>query len=156
MQFSNNRQSFGLFGNSSVVSNPQKKFDKLIEKVFTSDFIDPLFNRNIDSLIINIDNKKIFKDETIITNKEFRKLPSAKLAEGAIQGIYKLIETYNKYKSLEENYESMLLENSKKDYTKINTALNVNIDISVKYLIYLEKYGLPEDGIFDEEKLEDI
>ena len=48
-----------------------------------------------------------------------------------------------------------MLEDEKKQaiHGDINTAIDVNVSFSMEYLYYIEKYGIPLDGIFDPVKL---
>ena len=50
--------------------------------------------------------------------------------------------------------EYLIKINSSKNI--IQEFLYVETDISIKYLLYIEKYGIPLDGIFDSEKLKTI
>ena len=54
----------------------------------------------------------------------------------------------------EKNNEYLIKINSSKNI--IQEFLYVETDISIKYLLYIEKYGIPLDGIFDSEKLKTI
>jgi hypothetical protein len=48
-----------------------------------------------------------------------------------------------------------MLEDEKKQAINgdINTNIDVNVSFSMEYLYYIEKYGIPLDGIFDPVKL---
>ena len=51
-------------------------------------------------------------------------------------------------------YIKMLEENKKQAINgDIHTEIDVNVSFSMEYLYYIEKYGIPEDGIFDPTKL---
>ena len=111
----------------------QQMFDDLILDRFLKDIIIPLQNR--DNSYVN--------------------LPSSKLAYGLIISLNELLLQFNKNSILiEKNNEYLVKINSTKNIVQEFVYLEANI--SINYLLYIEKYGIPLDGIFDEDKLNTI
>merc|ERR1711990_38838 len=70
-------------------------------------------------------------------------------------------ETKEEYESILSNKEN-LIEYFNSNYTRGFSDLNVSREITVQpivrreYSIYIERYGIPESGIFDSEKMSSI
>jgi hypothetical protein len=133
----------------------QKMFDDLILNRFLKDIIIPLQNRDYSTIRLNISNNKIPEDQKMLLNNSYINLPSSKLAYGLIISLNELLLQFDK--------NSILIEKNNEYLVKINSTKNIiqefvylEADISIKYLLYIEKYGIPLDGIFDEDKLNTI
>jgi len=135
--------------------NYQNEFDKIIKTRYLDDFIIPLKNKNFDLIIKNIENKRIIEDENILFNYKFSKLPSAQLAYSTIITISNILQEMNKNDFLTKLNNDYLITSNKSNQ-KITTVLTADSDISSQYLFYIEKYGIPEDGIFEEDKLNEF
>ena len=133
----------------------QQMFDDLILDRFLKDIIIPLQNRDYSTINLNISNNKIPEDQKMLLNNSYVNLPSSKLAYGLIISLNELLLQFNKNSILiEKNNEYLVKINSTKNIVQEFVYLEANI--SINYLLYIEKYGIPLDGIFDEDKLNTI
>jgi hypothetical protein len=141
----------GLF----KINPPQVMFNALILERFLQDIIIPLSNKDYSTIRLNISNNIIPEDQKLLLNDSYVNLPSNKLAYALIVALNDLLLQYEKNAILtEKNNEYLVKINSSKNV--VQEYLYVETDISVKYLLYIEKYGVPLDGIFDGEKLQNI
>lgn len=136
-------------------NSAQKMFDDLILDRFLKHIIIPLQNRDYSTINLNISNNKIPEDQKMLLNNSYVNLPSSKLAYGLIIALNELLLQFDKNSILiEKNNEYLIKINSTKNI--IQEFVYLEADISIKYLLYIEKYGIPLDGIFDEDKLNTI
>ena len=63
------------------------------------------------------------------------------------------LERYNhieiEYKSLNAYIKTLEEKQPSAINTNINTAVNVSVSFAMEYLLYIQKYGSPKDGVFD-------
>ena len=137
------------------INTPQVRFNALILERFLKDIIIPLTNKDFSTIRLNISNNIIPEDQKLLLNDSYVNLPSNKLAYALIIALNELLLQFEKNAILtEKNNEYLIKINSSKNI--IQEFLYVETDISIKYLLYIEKYGIPLDGIFDSEKLKTI
>lgn len=91
--------------------------------------------------------EKISKDKNILSN----------ITISAIDIIKKDLEIIISYeKQIFELRNKFENKNNDTIVTNINYNTDVNVVFDIKYIIYLKKYGAPENGIFDEDLLKNI
>ena len=108
-----------------------------------------------DDIKLFISNGEFYNIINLI--KKFISLPQAKIALESVLLIKKSFDQndeINYYKNI--RYLEILKNNEKQKSKNINVDIVVDTIISSKYVIYISKYGFPDNGIFDEELLEII
>lgn len=108
------------------------------------------------SLLINMSDL-----ETTLTNLEKEKSKLSAESESFYQTINKFFNNNNISYSYVDNMIKMiniLLTNIKKKNPNVGLQIEQKILVGLKeaYLLYMEKYGIPEDGVFDEVKLKEF
>ena len=133
-----------------------KKNRHVLEK-YHKEYTIPFYNKDMETL-----HKKMHCDNYTKIVKEFKPFLSNKksatylinnIALMSLAGIERGLNIETENISLKAYIK--MLEDEKKQaiHGDINTAIDVNVSFSMEYLYYIEKYGIPIDGIFDPVKL---
>lgn len=104
---------------------------------------DIYFNSIIDMLINNITMVQKTKNIQIKLNEAENKIITLEEKASILDNMEKLKEYINQLKS-----DSILIETE--------ATLNKSATIKQEYIIYINKYGMPQDAIFDMKKLAEI
>ena len=147
-------KSKSMFLNSaSQVCKNQIKLNSLIQNIYVPKLLIPLSQNNIPQLENNIN--QLYKFSIGLNNYKFKNLQSTKLIYSILNATSEIINITMKNTYL--NYENNRYEleaNKQKQHLVASSQTTAVIDYS--YLIYIEQYGIPFDGIFDESKLNEI
>ena len=139
-----------------IKSKGQMIFDEIIVKM--KYVITPLKNKDLTTLFSNLKKGKIDETQKFLLDKDLVNLPSTKVAYGLLIAVNDLLLEYDKNSILTQNNNELLLKKSseKSSLGIIENVVTLETNISMKYLMYMEKYGIPDNGIFDEEKLNEF
>ena len=147
-------KSKSMFLNSASQGDKnQIKLNSLIQNIYVPKLLIPLSQNNIPQLENNIN--QLYKFSIGLNNYKFKNLQSTKLIYSILNATSEIINITMKNTYL--NYENNRYEleaNKQKQHLVASSQTTAVIDYS--YLIYIEEYGIPFDGIFDESKLNEI
>ena len=152
MRRGNNNTNKNMYGRT--LNSRADVFNKIILKNLLPNLIN-LKNDKYDDIKLFINNGEFYNIINII--KKFIVLPQAKLALESVLLIKKGFDQndeINYYKNI--RYLEVLNNIEKQKNKNINVDIVVDTIISTKYVIYISKYGFPDDGIFDESLLDII
>lgn len=115
----------------------------------------PFYNKDSESI-----QRKIQSNQYSALIREFKPFLSKKgvktineIALLSLAGMERGMNIEVENKSL-KSYIKMLEEEKKPAiYGDIKTSIDVNVSFAIEYLYYIQKYGVPQDGIFDPVKL---
>jgi hypothetical protein len=134
----------------------QHKNMKLLVQ-YQKQYSEPFANKNYDLI-----EKQIQSNAFIQMIKEFKPFLAKKkttaytlneIAMSSLTGIERGLIIENENVALKA-YIRQLEENKKQAlYGNIQTKIDVDVTFSIEYLYYIQKYGVPQDGIFDPMKL---
>lgn len=138
-------------------SNGINKKNKNILTKLHNEYTIPFHQKNIEQIgkkMQHGDNIKMIRDlKPFILRKKSSTYFINNIALMALAGIERSMNIEIENKSL-RSYIKMLEDEKKQAINgEINTAIDVNVSFSMEYLYYIEKYGIPTDGIFDPVKL---
>lgn len=158
MKIGTMKKTFKIFGlKQQEINNDQQELNGLIENIFIPRLSVPLYNNNISLLKNNI--RIVQNDVMNLNNYKFKNLQSTKLIYTIVSAVNKIINFTNINASLENSNSTLL--NTLNSYTSqttssITSIAKTNASINQEYLIYIQRFGIPSDGIFDTIKLNDI
>jgi hypothetical protein len=137
-------------------SGINKKNKNILTKLH-NEYTIPYYQKNTETIgrqIQTLNHTKIIRDlKPFLSKKKSHSYFVNNIALMSLTGIERgmIIEMENT--SL-KGYIKMLEEDKKQAINgDINTEIDVNVSFSMEYLYYIEKYGVPIDGIFDPVKL---
>ena len=144
--------------------NILKQLDFFIKHKIIPDFVSPYNHKQYAEINKNIHNGLFDKYLCIADNKKYKKTYVATIVKETLHLIQShiLCDTENeelKQKIIALNKKIAELEsrhNNKKSLLNIKTELKVDITIDEVYIIYIDIYGLPDDGVFEPHKLDHI
>jgi len=144
--------------------NILKQLDFFVKHKVIPDFVSPYNHKNYHKINKNIDNGLFEKYLYIVDNKKYKNTALATIVKETLKLIKKNITYDIEIDSLNKtifqiNEKLVYLEkhcNDKNVNLNIKTELSVAVSIDKVYVIYIQKYGLPDDGIFDDAKLRHI
>lgn len=138
---------------ASQVSKNQTKLNLMIQKIYTPELLNPLSQNNISQLQDNINN--LYNISIGLNNYKFKNLQSTKLIYSILNATNTIINitAKNTYLNYENNRYELELNKNK---CHLVAASQTDAVIDYSYLIYIEEYGIPLDGIFDKHKLNEI
>ena len=148
-----NKSKLMFLNSASQVCKNQIKLNSLIQNIYVPKLLIPLSQNNIPQLENNIN--QLYKFSIGLNNYKFKNLQSTKLIYSILNATSEIINITMKNTYL--NYENNRYEleaNKQKQHLVASSQTTAVIDYS--YLIYIEQYGIPFDGIFDESKLNEI
>jgi hypothetical protein len=152
MKRSNNNNNISMHG--KILNSKPDIFNQIILKKILPNLINLKYDK-YDDINLFINNGEFYNIINLI--KKFISLPQAKLALESVLLIKKSFnqnDEINYYKNI--RYLEILKNIEKQKSKNINVDIVVDTIISSKYVIYISKYGFPDNGIFDEELLEII
>jgi hypothetical protein len=153
MKKSKNKSKPLFFNDSSQVCKNQKKIDLMIQQIYTPQLLIPLSQNNVSQLQNNINN--LYSVSIGLNNYKFKNLQSTKLIYSILNATNTIINLTGKNTHL--NYENNRYELELNKYKReLVAASQTDAVIDYSYLIYIEEYGIPIDGIFDKTKLNEI
>ena len=158
MKIGTMKKTLRLFAlNQEEINNNQQEMNSLIKNIFIPKLSLPLQNNNIALLKNNI--RVVENDVINLNNYKFKNLQSTKLIYTIVNAVNKIINFTNINTSLENSNSNLL--NTLNTYTSQSTAsitsiTKTNASIEQAYLIYIQRFGIPSNGIFDPTKLNDI
>jgi hypothetical protein len=133
-----------------------KKNKNVLTKLH-NEYTVPFYQKNTESItkqIQSMDHTKIIRDfKPFLLKKKSHAYLVNTIALMSLTSIERGITIEIENTSLKA-YIKMLEEDKKQAINgNINTEIDVNVSFSMEYLYYIEKYGVPIDGIFDPVKL---
>ena len=159
MKINKKNTSLTIFGlnKKEEVMNQQENLNSIIDNIFIPNLSRPLQNNNVSLLKNNI--KFIYNDFINLNNYKFKNLQSTKLIYTIVQAVNTIINLTNLADSLEAS-NSILLDTINSQNSQTNAILTsiakTNASIEQAYLIYIQRFGIPIDGIFDLIKIDEI
>ena len=153
MKKNKNKSKSLFFNDSSQVCKNQKKINLMIQQIYTPQLLIPLSQNNVSQLQNNINN--LYNVSIGLNNYKFKKLQSTKLIYSILNATNTIINltVKNTYLNYENNKYELELNKYK---PQLVAASQTDAVIDYSYLIYIEEYGIPFDGIFDKTKLNEI
>ena len=133
-----------------------KKNRHVLEK-YTKEYSMPFYNKDMETLQKKMEesnyNKIIKEFKPFLSNKKSSAYLINNIALMSLAGIERIMNIENENISLKSYVK--LLEDDKVQalHGNINTSIDVAVSFSMEYLQYIQKYGIPVDGIFDTVKL---
>jgi hypothetical protein len=136
-----------------------KKNKNILTKLH-NEYTIPFHQKNMDLIekqMQSANYTKIIRDfKPFLSRKKSSTFFINNIALMSLAGIERSINIEVENKSLKAYIK--MLEDEKKQAINgdINTSIDVNVSFSMEYLYYIEKYGIPLDGIFDPVKLSEF
>lgn len=142
-----------------------KELEFFAKNQIIPDFVLPYNNKQFDKIEKNIHNGVFDKYLHLMDNKKYNNISIATiikkllcLIKNNISYDTEIIELNETIKILNKKITDLELNgcSNKSTYLNIKTELSSTITINQIYVIYIQRYGIPDYGLFDEEKLEQI
>ena len=152
---SSSRKSSYLIKKSNAGTDGLHCKNIAILKKYHQEYSVPFYNKENESI-----QKKIQSNHYSALIREFKPFLHKKGAKTineiallSLAGIERGMNIEIENKSL-KSYIKMLEEEKKPAiYGDIKTSIDVNVSFAIEYLYYIQKYGVPQDGVFDPLKL---